>query len=147
MWSLRWTGAGILSQYLYFPERNSNVRSNFIHLSFSTLHSWSTLKLETQMYKVSLQLGVWFFSTLHSWSTFKLSNGHVYLGHMIACAFDDVKLLQNMILDYFYLQLEMGRDFVHACGGTFAYIIWPGDTASSEHMDNCLWCVHEIFFS
>ena len=26
--------------------------------------------------------------------------------------------------------------FVHACIGTFAYIIWPGDIASSEHMEN-----------
>ena len=40
------------------------------------------------------------------------------------------------MLDYFYLQLnlvfefvknEMGREFVHACSGTFAYVIWPGD--------------------
>ena len=42
-----------------------------------------------------------------------------------------------------FVKNEMGRDFVHACGGTFAYIIWPGDIASSEHMDNlfmmCPW--------
>ena len=55
---------------------------------------------------------------------------------MIVCTFDDVKLLQNVMLDYNlvfefvknemgreFVKNEMGRDFVHTCGGTFAYII------------------------
>ena len=57
--------------------------------------------------------------------------------------------IYNLVFEF--VKNEMGRDFVHACGAwylclhyrTFAYIIWPGDIASSEHMDNlfmmCPW--------